>query len=215
MAPRASRIRHRLELWNGGPDLHDLGRYRRRLAEIDRLEPRLKRLDDNTLRQSSERLGSEIRGGSSHDEVVEEAAALVREAAWRILGQRPFEVQILAGLAMHEGRLVEMATGEGKTLTAVLPAYLGGLTGRGVHILTFNDYLAHRDSHWMGPIYRFLGLSVGWVGQGMGVAERQAAYGCDITYVTAKEAGFDLLRSHLASEPGHIVHRPFHRAIVD
>ncbi|MGB5391269.1 MAG: accessory Sec system translocase SecA2, partial [Thermoanaerobaculia bacterium] len=107
------------------------------------------------------------------------------------------------------------ATGEGKTLTAVLHAYLGGLTGRGVHVLTFNDYLAHRDSHWMGPIYRFLGLSVGWVGQGMSVAERQAAYGCDITYVTAKEAGFDLLRSHLASEPGQIVHRPFHRAIVD
>ncbi len=139
------------------------------LAEIDRLEPRLKRLDDNTLRQSSERLGSQIRGGSSPDEgIVEEAAALVREAAWRILGQRPFEVQILAGLAMHEGRLVEMATGEGKTLTAVLPAYLGGLTGRGVHVLTFNDYLARRDAQWMGPIYRFLGLSVGWVGRGHG-----------------------------------------------
>jgi len=185
------------------------------LAEIDRREPRLKRLDDNTLRQSSLRLGGQIREGSSPDEVVEEAAALVREAAWRILGQRPFGVQILAGLAMHDGRLVEMATGEGKTLTAVLPAYLGALSGRGVHVLTFNDYLAHRDSQWMGPIYRFLGLTVGWVGEDMGVADRQAAYGCDITYVTAKEAGFDLLRSHLAAEPEQIVHRPFHLAIVD
>ena len=215
MAPRTSSVRRRLELWNGGPDLHDLSTYRRQLAEIDRLEPRLKRLDDNSLRQSSQRLGSRIRAGSTPDENVGEAAALVREAAWRILGQRAFGVQILAGLAMHDGRLVEMATGEGKTLTAVLPAYLGGLTGRGAHLLTFNDYLAHRDAQWMGPIYRFLGLSVGWVGGGMGVAERQAAYGCDITYVTAKEAGFDLLRSHLAAEPEHIVHRPFHLAIVD
>lgn len=215
MRARASSVRRRLELWNGGPDLHDLWAYRRRLAEVDSLEPRLKRLDDNTLRQTSQRIGSQIRGGSWPDELVEEAAALVREAAWRILGQRPFGVQILAGLAMHDGRLVEMATGEGKTLTAVLPAYLGGLSGRGVHVLTFNDYLAHRDAQWMGPIYRFLGLSVGWVGEGMGVAERQAAYRCDITYVTAKEAGFDLLRSHLATEPGHIIHRPFHLAIVD
>ena len=215
MAARTSRVRHRLELWNGVPDLHDLGRYRRRLAEIDRLGSRLRRLDDNTLRQASHRLGIEIRSGASEDDILEEAAALVREAAWRILGQRPFGVQVLAGLAMHDGRLVEMATGEGKTLTAVLPAYLGGLSGRGVHVLTFNDYLAHRDAEWMGPIYRFLGLTVGWVGGGMSPSDRQAAYGCDITYVTAKEAGFDLLRSHLASEPDDIVHRDFHFGIVD
>ncbi len=215
MAPGSSSVRHRLELWNGGLDLHDLGDYRRRMAEIDRLEPRLKRLDDNTLRQFSQRLASQAREGTSLDEIVEEAAALVREAAWRILGQRPFGVQVLAGLAMHDGRLVEMATGEGKTLAAVLPAYLGGLFGRGVHVLTFNDYLAHRDAEWMGPIYRFLGLSAGWVGEGMSRRERQEAYGCDVTYVTAKEAGFDLLRSHLASEPEDIVHRPFHLAIVD
>ncbi len=215
MASRTTGVRHRLELWNGGQDLHDLAQYRRRLAEIDRLEPRLKRLDDSALRQLSKRLGSQICEAASSEGIVEEAAALVRETAWRILGQRPFGVQILAGLAMHDGRLVEMATGEGKTLAAVLPAYLGGLSGRGVHVLTFNDYLAHRDSQWMGPIYRFLGLSVGWVEEGMGIAERQTAYGCDITYVTAKEAGFDLLRSHLAAEPEQIVHRPFHLAIVD
>ena len=215
MASRTSSVRRRLELWNGGPDLHDLGRYRRRLAEIDRSEPRLKRLDDNALRLVSQRLGSEIRGASSSDDVVEEAAAVVREVAWRILGQRLFAVQILAGLAMQEGRLVEMATGEGKTLTAVLPAYLGGLTGRGVHVLTFNDYLARRDAEWMGPIYRFLGLSVGWVKEGMGPVERRRAYSCDVTYVTAKEAGFDLLRSHLTADHEEIVHRPFHLAIID
>lgn len=215
MAARTTGVRHRLELWNGGPDLHDLGRYRHRLAEIDRFEPRLKRLDDHTLGQSSERLGSQLHEDASSEGIVQEAAALVREAAWRILGQRPFGVQILAGLAMHDGRLVEMATGEGKTLTAVLPAYLGGLSRRGVHLLTFNDYLARRDAEWMGPVYRFLGLSVGWVGEGMSPVERQAAYACDITYVTAKEAGFDLLRSCLAAEPEEIVHRPFHLAIVD
>ena len=215
MASRTKGVRHRLELWNGGSDLHDLGRYRHRLAEIDRLEPRLRRLDDHTLGQSSERLGSQLYEEGYSESIVEEAAALVREAAWRILGQRPFGVQILAGLAMHDGRLVEMATGEGKTLAAVLPAYLGGLTHRGVHLLTFNDYLARRDAEWMGPIYRFLGLSVGWVGEGMSPVERQAAYAYDITYVTAKEAGFDLLRSCLASEPEDIVHRPFHLAIVD
>lgn len=215
MASGTSSLRRRLELWDGGPDLHDLGDYRRRLTEIDRLEPRLKRLDDNSLRQTSRRLADQVRDDAATEETIEEAAALVREVAWRILGQRPFGVQLLAGLAMHDGRLVEMATGEGKTLTAVLPAYLGGLTGRGVHVLTFNDYLARRDAEWMGPIHRFLGLSVGWVAGGMSRGERQRSYGRDITYVTAKEAGFDLLRSQLASEPDEVVHRPFHQAIVD
>ena len=128
---------------------------------------------------------------------------------------RPFDVQVLAAIAMHQGKLAEMQTGEGKTLAAVLPAYLNALTGQGVHVLTFNDYLARRDAQWMGPLYRFLGLTVGAVQQGMSPADRRRAYACDVTYVTAKEAGFDYLRDHLCMAPEDLVHRPFHYAIVD
>ena len=122
---------------------------------------------------------------------------------------------MIGGLAIHQGKLAEMRTGEGKTLAAVAPACLRALSGHGVHVLTFNDYLARRDAEWMGPIYRFLGLCVGFVQQGMSVAERQVAYRADVTYVTAKEAGFDFLRDHLCLEPGRLVHRPFHFAIID
>ena len=128
---------------------------------------------------------------------------------------RPFDVQVLAAIAMHQGRLAEMQTGEGKTLAAVMPAYLNALTGRGVHVLTFNDYLARRDAEWMGPLYRFLGLTVAAVQQEMGPQEHRRAYASDVTYVTAKEAGFDYLRDHLCTAPEDLVHRPFHYAIVD
>ncbi len=128
---------------------------------------------------------------------------------------RPFDVQIMAGVALHQGKLVEMQTGEGKTLVAVLPASLNALTRRGVHILTFNDYLARRDAAWMGPIYRFLGLSVGVIQEGMTIDERRTAYEADVTYATAKEAGFDFLRMHLARDRRGLVHRQFHYAIID
>ncbi|MBI4916660.1 MAG: accessory Sec system translocase SecA2 [Acidobacteria bacterium] len=143
------------------------------------------------------------------------AFALVREAARRTLGLEPFEVQIVAGLAMAQHHIVEMPTGEGKTLAAVFPVYLHALAGYGVHVLTFNDYLARRDAAWMGPIYRLLGLSVGCVQEGMSVAERRAAYRCDLTYLTAKEAGFDLLRDSLCLQPEEQVHRPLHLAVID
>jgi preprotein translocase subunit SecA len=149
------------------------------------------------------------------DDLLVEVFALVRAAADRVLGMRPFDVQLMAGVALHRGKLVEMQTGEGKTLAAVMPACLNALSGRGVHILTFNDYLARRDASWMGPVYRFLGLSVGAVQQEMGIDARREAYRADITYATAKEAGFDLLRMHLCTEPDELIHRPFNYAIVD
>jgi preprotein translocase subunit SecA len=139
----------------------------------------------------------------------------VREAAQRTLGLRPRDVQVVAALALSRGKVVEMLTGEGKTLAAVIPAFLNALAGKGVHVLTFNDYLARRDAEWMGPIYRLLGLSVGYIQGGMARAERQRAYLADVTYVTAKEAGFDHLRDLLANEPQDLVHRPFHFALVD
>jgi len=141
--------------------------------------------------------------------------AIVRETAKRATGMRPFDVQLLAGLAIHDRKLVEMQTGEGKTLAAVLPASLRAFQGKGVHVLTYNDYLAARDAEWMGPIYRFLGLSVGHVVQGMPPAQRRNAYACDVTYVTAKEAGFDFLRDQTCLDPGQHVQRGFHFAIVD
>ena len=144
-----------------------------------------------------------------------EAFALVREAARRRLGLGMFDVQVLAGLALHQGRIVEMQTGEGKTLVAVAPALLSALGGSGVHILTVNDYLARRDARWMGPIYESLGLQVGFVQERMTRAERQRAYACEVTYVTAREAGFDFLRDRLCLDPADIVHRRLHLAIVD
>jgi preprotein translocase subunit SecA len=144
-----------------------------------------------------------------------EAFALVFEACRRTIGLVPHDVQLVAGLAMTERKIAELPTGEGKTLAAVFPAYLHALSGRGVHILTFNDYLARRDAAWMGPAYRFLGLSVGCVQEGMSKTDKRLAYSCDITYSTAKEAGFDFLRDQLVSEAGDRVQRPFHMALVD
>ena len=151
----------------------------------------------------------------STQNMIVEAFALIDEAIYQTFGYRAFDVQIEAGLALNEGKLIEMMTGEGKTLTAVFPAYLNALSKKGVHILTFNDYLARRDAEWMGTIYKNLGLSVGFIQDGMHTNERKDAYECDITYVTAKEAGFDYLRDCLSYDVDTTVHRPFHYAIVD
>jgi len=156
----------------------------------------------------------ETRNGSLDDLLVE-SFALVRETAKRVLGQRPYDEQILCGLVLSRGAVAEMQTGEGKTLAAVAPVFLHALAGRGVHVLTYNDYLARRDAEWMGPVYERLGLRVGCVQEGMEVTQRRAAYRCDVTYVTAKEAGFDLLRDQLCLAPEDQVHRPFHFALVD
>ncbi len=191
----------------------DLRSYRKVLAEIDRHN--FERAGDERLKSASAELKARARDGAPLDGLLAEAFAVAREAAWRVLRQRPFDVQVMAAIAMHQGKLAEMQTGEGKTLAAVLPAYLNALTGRGVHVLTFNDYLARRDAQWMGPVYRFLGLTVGTVQEGVDSRRRQEAYACDVTYLTAKEAGFDYLRDHLCLERSDLVHRPFHYAVVD
>lgn len=153
--------------------------------------------------------------GESMDKLLPEAFAVVSEAAVRALGLKPHDTQLLAGIALHEGQITQMQTGEGKTLAAVLPAYLNALTNQGVHVLTFNDYLAKRDCYWMDPIYRLLGLSSSFIVEGMNTGERKAAYASDITYASAKEAGFDYLRDFLCLKKEKLVHRPLNFAIVD
>ncbi|MGF7032425.1 preprotein translocase subunit SecA [Paenibacillus mucilaginosus] len=175
----------------------------------------LKAWDDQQLQAESLRLQKEAKSGTPLDELLVDAYALVCEAAKRKLGLQPYDVQIMAAIALHERFVIEQHTGEGKTLSAVMPAYLNALTGEGVHVLTFNDYLAKRDAEWMGPIYRFLGLTVKSVQAGMSLFEKQEAYAKDITYVTAKEAGFDYLRDTIALNEADTVHRPFHYVIVD
>jgi len=207
--------RHRLGRLQGSTVSFDLRSFEAPLADIGALEGAVRDLSDDDLGRSSQALRDRARAGEPRAALRVPLFALARDAARRALGQRPFDEQILAGLALDEGRVVEMLTGEGKTLAAVMPAALNALTDRGVHILTFNDYLARRDAEWMGPVYRMLGLSVGYVQQGMTGAARRAAYQADITYVTAKEAGFDHLRDLLVLTAADLVHRPFHFALVD
>ena len=210
----------RLEKWRGIERVEEnLAPYEEALREINRLGEDFARKPDDQLREIAallrERMRERAHGGMSSDEMLVEVFALAREAAARTLGMRPFDVQVIAGVALSNGKLVEMQTGEGKTLAAVLPACLNAAAGRGVHVLTFNDYLARRDAAWMGPIYRFLGLSVGAVQEGMSVDARRTAYAADVTYATAKEAGFDFLRDGLCRRPDDLAHRPFNFAIVD
>jgi preprotein translocase subunit SecA len=202
----------------GGAVETDLGPYTKTLEDIRR--HRLVRIGPDELRAASERLIMSARNpgpgsGLPGPGVTVEAFSLVREAARRVLGLEPFDVQIIAGLAMTGRRVVELPTGEGKTLAAVFPAYLHALSGRGVHVLTFNDYLARRDAAWMGPVFASLGLSVGCVQEGMPAADRRRAYASDVTYASAREAGFDFLRDRIAYSAGDLVHRPFHMALVD
>lgn len=203
-------------LWNklrGVPVEWDLRPYRKILSKINEYD--LGKASDSELKKMSARLLEQARQGVPLDELLIEAYVLVRETAWRTISLRPFDVQVIAGIIMHQGKLAEMNTGEGKTLVAVFPAYLNALTGKGVHVHTVNDYLARRDAAWMGPIYKFLGLKVGCIQEGMSSSIRKKAYDSDITYTTAKEAGFDYLRDHLCYKKEKLVHRDFHFAIVD
>jgi preprotein translocase subunit SecA len=208
-------LRRRFARWRGSPVDFDLSPYDAPLAEIAAREPGLAALPGAALRGEALRLRAAARGGAPQGTLRADAYALVRETARRVLGLRPFDVQVVAALALDGPHVVEMQTGEGKTLTAVRPAVRHALSGRGVHVLTFNDYLARRDAEWMGPVYDALGLTVGWIQGGLSADARRAAYACDVTYVTAKEAGFDHLRDLLARRPADVVHRPFHVAIVD
>jgi preprotein translocase subunit SecA len=203
-----SQLRRRIAEWRGTAIEHDLSEYRAILAEINRLERKMEKCD---LRAVSR----DLRQRKPTAELLIEAYALVREASRRVLGQRPFDVQVLGAIAMQDGKVVEMQTGEGKTLAAVMPTYLNALNGRGAHVLTFNDYLARRDAKWMGPIYKALGLEVGFVQEGSTLEQRKKAYAADITYLTAKQAGFDLLRDSRALDERELVHRSFNFALVD
>lgn len=196
-----------------GPLEFDLRKYRPILAKIKDREMNSK--TDAELRQLSSALQKAAISGAAPEYLTADAFALVCEAARRTIGLSPFDVQIIAGIALHERKLVEMQTGEGKTLAAVLPAYLNALYGRGVHIQTFNDYLARRDAAWMGPIYQFLGLRVGCIQEGDTPAVRKHAYAADVTYMTAKEAGFDFLRDQLCYSIAEQVHRRFDFVIID
>ncbi|MHC4646530.1 MAG: accessory Sec system translocase SecA2 [Planctomycetota bacterium] len=215
MVPYFKKLRQVFHRFRGRCIQFDLKPYKKQLAEINERRCKLEAVEDFLLRETSNNLVARARDGAALDDLLVEAYALVCEVSRRVLGLRPFDVQVTAGIAMHQGKLVEMQTGEGKTLVAVLPAYLNALTGRGVHVLTFNDYLARRDANWMGPIYRFLGLSVDFVQEGMSASERQKAYRADITYLTAKEVGFDYLRDHLCLREADLVHRAYNLAIVD
>ncbi len=211
----AKKCREFFSLLRGRRVEYDLKSYEKILKQINAREAFFKSLTDSQLKAESLAFRDRLIEGSNKQALVVDAFGLVREVAWRVLGMRPYDVQVLAGVALFQGRLAEMQTGEGKTLAAVLPAYLDGLAGRGVHILTFNDYLARRDAGWMGPVFEFLGLTVGFVQEGMGCEDRQQAYACDITYATAREVGFDYLRDHLCQLPDRVVQRPFYSAIVD
>jgi len=182
---------------------------------INQWEAGLKALDDDALRARTGDFKTRLTNGEALDDLLPEAFALVREASVRTLGMRHFDCQLVGGMVLHAGKIAEMKTGEGKTLVATLPAYLNALTGRGVHIITVNDYLAGRDAEWMGQIYRFLGLEVGCIVHGLTDAERQAAYGADITYGTNNEFGFDYLRDNMKFQQDGLVQRELHFAIVD
>jgi preprotein translocase subunit SecA len=195
------------------------GRKLKDLQALARLvstyEPEVEELSDDDLRARTPELRERVANGESLDDLLPEAFALVREAARRTIGQRHFDVQLMGGAALHSGNIAEMKTGEGKTLVSTLPGYLNALEGHGVHLVTVNDYLAKRDSEWMGGIYRFLGLSVGLIQASMSPEQRRPAYGADVTYGTNNEFGFDYLRDNMAMRLEHTVQRGYHYAIVD
>src|SRR5579863_1605792 len=185
------------------------------IEEINALEPELAALDNAALRNRTQQFKDRLAQGESLDDILVEAFATVREAAKRTLGQRHFDVQLTGGIVLHRGMISEMKTGEGKTLVATLPVYLNALTGKGVHVVTVNDYLAKRDSEWMGQVYSFLGLSVGCIVHGLDDSQRRVEYNADVTYGTNNEFGFDYLRDNMKFRLEDMVQRPFNYAIVD
>ena len=193
----------------------ELKRLRPIVTQVNALEPAIQALSDEKLRGKTIEFRQRIANGETLDDLLPEAFAVVREAGRRVLSMRHFDVQLIGGAVLHQGKIAEMKTGEGKTLVATLPAYLNALDGKGVHVVTVNDYLARRDSEWMGKIYRFLGMAVGVIQHELNDAERQAAYAADITYGTNNEYGFDYLRDNMKFELAHYVQRGHHFAIVD
>src|SRR4028118_632016 len=206
----------------GDPNARKLRKFQPWVADINILEQEFRALSDDDLRGKTAEFKQRLAKAKSLneekeilDEILPEAFAVVREAGQRVLGMRHFDVQLLGGIILHKGQIAEMKTGEGKTLVSTLPAYLNALSGKGVHIVTVNDYLARRDAEWMGQVHRFLGLSVGLIQSGMGPEERQRNYACDITYATNSELGFDYLRDNMATSMADVVQRPFNYCVID
>ncbi|BAZ42842.1 preprotein translocase SecA subunit [Calothrix sp. NIES-4101] len=199
----------------GDPNARKLKKYQPYITEINLFEEEIKALSDEELKGKTAVFKQRFAKGESLDDILPEAFATVREAGRRVLGLRHFDVQMLGGVILHTGQIAEMKTGEGKTLVATLPSYLNALNGKGVHVITVNDYLARRDAEWMGQVHRFLGLSVGLIQQSMTPQERKKNYDCDITYVTNSEIGFDYLRDNMATDIKDVVQRPFNYCVID
>lgn len=199
----------------GNKNAKEIKRIRSIVEEINGLEPELLSLSDTSLRAKTEEFKSRLANGETLDDILPEAFAVVREASKRVLGMRHFDVQMIGGIVLHRGNIAEMRTGEGKTLVATLPVYLNALSGKGVHVVTVNDYLAKRDSEWMGRLYNFLGLSTGLIVAGLDYDQRKQSYGADITYGTNNEFGFDYLRDNMVVHADQMVQRPLNYAIVD
>ena len=206
----------------GDPNTRKLKKFQPYIAEVNVIEEDMVALSDDELKQKTiafrellDKAKTDEETEDILDEILPEAFAVVREAGKRVLGMRHFDVQLLGGIILHKGQIAEMKTGEGKTLVATLPAYLNGLTGKGVHVVTVNDYLARRDAEWMGQIHRFLGLSVGLVQSGMSPEERKKNYACDVTYTTNSELGFDYLRDNMSTSMQEVVQRPFNFCVID
>ena len=211
-----------LKLLLGDPNARKLKRYQPIVSDIQLFEEEIAPLTDDDLRRRTAEFRQRLDNAGCLenqspilDELLPEAFAVVREAGKRVLGMRHFDVQLIGGMVLHEGQIAEMKTGEGKTLVATLPSYLNALTGRGVHVVTVNDYLARRDAEWMGQVHRFLGLSVGLIQQDMRPEERRRNYACDITYATNSELGFDYLRDNMASDISEVVQRKFQYCVID
>ena len=185
------------------------------LDSIEALSDKYKAMNEAELRGTTEVLKNRLAEGETLDDILPDAYAAVREASWRVLGKRHYRVQLVGGIILHQGRIAEMKTGEGKTLMATLPAYLNALAGKGVHVVTVNDYLARRDSEWMGKVYNYMGLTVGLIVNGMRSGARREAYACDITYGTNNEFGFDYLRDNMVAYKKDMVQRGHEFAIVD
>src|SRR5262249_32277000 len=199
----------------GSSNDRKLKKYPPLVAAINELEPKVAALSDDELRARTDLFRASVKEGTPLEDLIPEAFATVREAAKRTIGQRHFDVQLTGGMILHEGRISEMKTGEGKTLVATLPVYLNALAGRGVHVVTVNDYLAKRDAEWMGQIYNFLGLKVGVIVHGLDDEQRNQAYDADVTYGTNNELGFDYLRDNMKYRLEDMVQRGHIYAIVD
>ena len=204
-----------LEKFFGTHSDHEIKRIRPIVEKINSYRPAMKALSDEELRAKTDEFKGRLKNGETLDDILPEAYAVVREAAVRTLGMEHFDVQLIGGIVLHQGRIAEMKTGEGKTLVATLPAYLNALEGKGVHVVTVNDYLAKRDTEWMGQVHEFLGLTVGCVLQSMTPDERREAYNCDITYITNNELGFDYLRDNMVIYKERLVQRGLHYCIID